>query len=194
MKKILSLAILALTTTIASAQINQGQWMVGGDANLSSSKTEDSDDDSRVTDFSINPNVGYFFIDNLAGGLRLSFNSSKTKGADEAFTSFAGAPFLRYYFLPAAQKVNIFAEASYGFGSTDVSLTTDDKESFNFWSLQAGPAIFLNEHAALEFGVFYNSTGGDLYGGELRNNTFGINVGFQIHLGAGGGSRTTTSQ
>jgi hypothetical protein len=194
MKKTLLMAMFAFTTAIASAQINQGQWMVGGDANFSTNKTEDADDDTRVTDFSINPNVGYFFIDNLAGGLRLSFSSSKTKADDEAFTTFAAAPFVRYYFLPAAQKVNIFAEASYGFGSTDVSLTNDDKESFNFWSLRAGPAIFLNEHAALEFGVFYNSTGGDLYGGELRDNTIGLNIGFQIHLGGGGGRTTTSGQ
>jgi hypothetical protein len=194
MKRHLLMVLLTITiATFASAQTYQGQWMVGGNASFSTSKTEDDDDDSRVTDFSISPDVGYFFINNLAGGLRLSFNSSKVKADDEAFTFFSAAPFLRYYFLPPAQKINVFGEASYGIGSSDV-LIGDDKESFNFWSVQAGPAIFLNQHTALEISVFYNSVGGDLYGGELRDNTFGLNVGFQIHLGRGGGGGTSTNQ
>jgi hypothetical protein len=41
--------------------------MVGGNASFQTSKGEDAPDDSRVTTVEFNPNVGYFFIDNLAG-------------------------------------------------------------------------------------------------------------------------------
>ncbi len=196
MKKILSLAILAITTTITSAQIYQGQWMVGGAStfNFRSDKVEDADDDSRTSTFTIIPDVGYFFIDNLAGGLRLAFNSSKAKGDDEAFVYLLAAPFIRYYFLPATQNVNVFADATYGFGTQG----TEEKEGINAWGVSAGPAIFLNDRAALEFTLFYYSEGGDWHkdisGKVHRANTLGVNVGFRIHFGAGGRTRTNNNQ
>jgi hypothetical protein len=189
MKKILSLVIFAFTTSVVSAQINQGQWMIGGNASFSSSKYSDTDE--STTDIVLNPNFGYFFIDNFAGGLRLSLESTKEEGEDEAFSTFSVSPFLRYYFLPSAQKVNVFLEGSYGIGSTGQG----DRESFNVFSFMAGPAIFLTENVALEFALQYQSFGGDAIKipGSDRFNSYGINVGFQIHLGSGA-TRTTTNQ
>ena len=97
-------------------KFTKGNFMVGGNASFQTSKGEDAPDDSRITTVEFNPNIGYFFIDNLAGGLRLSLSSYKEKEDDEGFTSLLAAPFVRYYFLPAAQKVNLFADASFGVG------------------------------------------------------------------------------
>jgi hypothetical protein len=178
MKKIvLAFSFLAIGMASAFAQINKGQWLVGGSASLDFSK-EGSDDDSKVTSVSISPNAGYFFIDNFAGGARVSFQSHKVKSDENASTSFLFAPFVRYYFLPAAQKVNVFADASYGFGS----LKSGDSESFNQFSIAAGPAVFLSPNTALEFTLQYSSSGGDAIGDD-RINDFGLNVGFQVHLG-----------
>lgn len=178
MKKILFVSLFAVSAVVASAQVNKGQWLVGGNAGFESSKYGDVDN-SKVTSFTLSPNAGYFFVDNFAGGLRLALESTKTKGlSDEAYTSFSLSPFLRYYFLPAAEKVNIFADASYGFGSEG----RDDKESFNQFSIMAGPAVFLTPNTALEFAVGYKSVGGDAIGGNDRYNTIGLNIGFQIHL------------
>lgn len=181
MRKILFAIVFLTLTSIASAQIYKGQYMVGGNASFSSSKYADIE--GSVTNIEFNPNFGYFFINNLAGGLRLGLSSFKEEDED-AFTTFSASPFLRYYFLPAAQKVNLFADASYGFGS----IGSDDKESFNQYSIMAGPAIFLTPNTALEFGVHFTSQGGDAVG-DNRYNTFGLNIGFQIHLG--GASRST---
>ncbi|MDQ3682596.1 MAG: outer membrane beta-barrel protein [Bacteroidota bacterium] len=183
MKKIFLVAF-AFISIVADAQIYKGQFMVGGNAGFQTSKGEDAPDDSRVTTVEFNPNVGYFFIDNLAGGLRLSLSSYKEKGEDEGFTSLLAAPFIRYYFLPAVQKVNLFADASFGAGS----FGGDDKESFNQFSISAGPAVFLTPNTALEFGIGYRSQGGDAFGGEKRYNTIGLNIGFQIHLGGASSS------
>lgn len=193
MRKFLFPALFALIANEASAQLNQGQWMIGGTStvNFNSNKTEDADDDSRVSTFTAIPDVGYFFINNLAGGLRIIFNSVKVKGEDEATVYLLAAPFVRYYFLPGAQNVNVFADASFGYGTAG----QDDKESINSWSIAAGPAIFINERAALEFTLFYYSEGGDWHkdvmGTVRRDNTLGVNVGFRLHLGGG---RTSTSQ
>jgi hypothetical protein len=179
MKKVLFAAFLLVSSNAIFAQINKGQWLVGGQASFASSKYGDVDD-SKNTHFEISPNAGYFFIDKLAGGLRLSYISDKDKTDDDASTFFTAAPFVRYYFLDAAQKVNVFADASYGFGSGGAK----DKESLNFWSIQAGPAVFLSPNTALELTLGYKSSGGDYYGDD-RWKQFGVNVGFQIHLGGG---------
>lgn len=178
MKKIaLAFCFLAIGMASAFAQINKGQWLVGGSASASFSK-QGSNDDSKVTSVSVSPDAGYFFINNFAGGARVSFTSVKVKSAEDASTSFLFAPFVRYYFLPAAQKVNLFADASYGFGTAK----NGNSESFNQFSIAAGPAVFLSPNTALEFTLQYSSAGGDAIGDDRMNN-FGLNVGFQIHLG-----------
>src|SRR5258708_35660342 len=112
MKKAFFATILTVSVIAASAQINQGQWLVGGNVNFTSSKQGDA----KLTHINFSPDAGYFFINNFAGGLRLNVSSDKPDGGD-ASTIFTVAPFVRYYFLPSAQKVNVFADAQYGFGS-----------------------------------------------------------------------------
>lgn len=178
MKKIaLALCFLAIGMASAYSQINKGQWLAGGSASASFSKQGD-DDGSKVTSVSISPDAGYFFINNFAGGARVSFSSIKVKSDENASTNILFAPFVRYYFLPAVQKVNVFADASYGFGSAK----NGDSESYNQFTIAAGPAVFLSPNTALEFTLQYSSAGGDAVGDDRINN-FGLNVGFQIHLG-----------
>lgn len=177
MKKIV-LAVMTLTIGLGSfSQVNKGQWLVGGSANLDFSK-QGNNDDSKVTSVSISPDAGYFFINQLAAGARVSFTSVKEKSQENAATSFLFAPFVRYYFMQSTQKVNIFADASYGFGS----MKFGESESFNQFAFSAGPAVFLSPNTALELTLQYRSAGGDVYGDD-RLNDFGVNVGFQVHLG-----------
>lgn len=175
MKKVFLTLLVLTTALISSAQIYKGQFMVGGDANFNSAKFED--DDESTTQITFNPNFGYFFANNFAGGLRIGLSSVKEEN-EETFTTSVISPFLRYYFLPATNKTNIFADVSYGFGA----IGAEDKESFNQFAIVAGPAIFLSPNTALEFGVGYTSQGGDYFGDE-RYNSIGLRVGFQIHLG-----------
>jgi hypothetical protein len=178
MKKILIAALLFTFSQTSFSQINQGQWLLGGSAGFESGKFGDVST-SKFTSVNFSPDAGYFFIHNLAGGLRVNIQSTKFKDED-ASSSLLFAPFVRYYFLPVAQQVNIFADASYGFGS---SKDGGSSQGFNQYSIAAGPAIFLTPHSALEFTLQYRSMGGDAYGGNDRQKNFGVNVGFQIHLG-----------
>lgn len=175
MKKVLFAALTMIAVQSVSAQINKGQWLVGGSAGFESQKHGDA----KATSITFSPNAGYFFADKFAGGLRVDLQSVKPKGSD-ATTSFAVAPFLRYYFLPAAEKLNILADASYGFGSVK---SGGSSESANMFAISAGPAVFLSPNTALEFALQYRSWGGDAYGDD-RLNSFGVNIGFQIHLGS----------
>jgi hypothetical protein len=179
MKKIFMVAVATILIQAGFAQVNQGQWLVGGNASFSSAKYPAL----KTTSFEFSPNVGYFFIDNFAGGLRFDIQSVKEKlgGVEEKASSTSIAPFLRYYFLPASQKVNVFADASYGFGS----MKFDGGESVGIsgYSIMAGPAIFLSPNTALEVTVGYGST--KIEDDNERTNTFRFGVGFQIHLGTG---------
>jgi hypothetical protein len=175
MKKVFLIFLLLTTAFLSNAQTYKGQFMVGGDANFNSSKF--ADDDESTTQITFNPNFGYFFANNFAGGLRIGLSSVKEED-EEAFSTSVFSPFLRYYFLPPTNKTNIFTDVSYGFGS----IGAENKESFNQFAIVAGPALFLTPNTALEFGVGYTSQGGDAFGDE-RYNSIGLRVGFQIHLG-----------
>jgi hypothetical protein len=182
MKKLLIAFSMIASVSTVSAQINKGQWLVGGNAAFTSSK----EGDFKTTTFQFSPNAGYFFINNLAGGLRLSISSEKDKfnSFESTTTTTSIAPFVRYYFLPAAQKTNIFADASYSFGS--VKFEEDDQEqksNVNGFTIAAGPAFFLTPNTALEVTLGYNSS--KVEDAEESNGTFLVGVGFQIHLGQG---------
>jgi len=181
MKKVLLAAIVLLSAQAGFSQISQGQWLVGGTAGFASEKHGSE----KATTINISPNAGYFFIDHLAGGLRVNFLNSKPDGVSAA-SIITVAPFARYYFLPTGQQVNIFADAQYGFGS---GKNYGDSKSYsvNQFVVSAGPAVFLSPSVALEFALYYDSKGGKFYGTE-RDNTFGLNIGFQVHLGSGSGS------
>jgi hypothetical protein len=155
-----------------NAQVMKNDWLLGGGIKFASNKVADI----KTSMFEFSPNAGYFFVNNFAGGLRADINSVKLEDED-AISSTLISPFLRYYFLPADNKVNIMLDGSFGFGSTSGMGETMSQSGFGF---AAGPAIFLNKHTALEFTLGYSSI---KYEDEPdRSNTFTVGVGFQIHL------------
>ncbi|OQP39874.1 hypothetical protein A4H97_16780 [Niastella yeongjuensis] len=186
MKKVLIAASLLVCSNAIFAQVNKGQWLVGGSVGFDHS----SQGDNKQTDITIAPDAGYFFINQLAAGLRPEFGYTKTKTKSGtstntgSSTSFGLAPFVRYYFMPSGQMLNIFADASYGFGSSKEK--GGESVSGNYYQIKAGPAVFLTPNTALEFALYYKSYGGDAFEvADDRQNHFGLNVGFQIHLGGG---------
>lgn len=180
MKKVLLAAIVLMSAQAGFSQVSKGQWLAGGNVTFASSKHGDY----KETNTSIAPAAGYFFIDQFAGGLRASYGVNNPSG-DDATTMYTVAPFVRYYFLASGEKVNIFVDGQYGFGSAK---SGGASASINQYAFSAGPAVFLTPNTALEFAIGYSSTGGKYYGDD-RMSTIGLNIGFQIHLGNGGGSK-----
>ena len=174
MKKVLLAAIVLMSAQAGFSQISKGNWLVGGTAGFASVKYGDA----KATNINFSPKAGYFFIDHFAGGLSVTLENSKPDGGTST-SDFSIAPFVRYYFLPTEQKVNVFAHGEYGFGSAKSGGASASQNEF---TIAAGPAVFLSPSAALEFGLYYNSKGGKAWGDE-RYNTFGLNIGFQVHLG-----------
>jgi hypothetical protein len=114
------------------SQLNKGQWIVGGTGEYSSSKLDNSfsvgEVNSTNNELKMAPGAGYFFIDRLAGGLRIaviqnSFSQSIESDPMPAYnyssytfnksSAIGFSPFLRYYFLKPSKKINVFADGSY---------------------------------------------------------------------------------
>ncbi|HEX2609314.1 MAG TPA: outer membrane beta-barrel protein [Flavisolibacter sp.] len=183
MKRILFAIVLGSVASAASAQIKQGNWLVGGNTEFSF----DKQGHTKTSSFELNPNVGYFVWDKLAGGLRVNLQTEKTTfqvDPDVKQNTLLIAPFVRYYFLPADQKVNLLVDGSYGFGSTKFG--SSPAASVNGYEIRGGVPFFLNPHTALEFTVGYASYKTE--GLADRNNTVNVGVGFQIHLGGSHGA------
>lgn len=176
--KIIIASVLLFSVT-TNAQITKGNWMVGGNASYSSSNAVDANGNKfgKSMTIQIAPNLGYFFIDKLVGGAQLNFNYGKPSGGNSS-TSYGISPFLRYYFLKPEKRVNILAEASFGYGITKPQ---NDKSNFGRgYVFKAGPVIYFNSSVGLELTANYNSS----YLQQTNNNynNFTIGFGLQIHL------------
>jgi hypothetical protein len=174
MRKLNLFMLLCFFTGILHAQLTKGNLLAGGSVSFES-KTY-TGDDSKTTFFQFMPNAGYFFMDKLAGGLKLSFSNTSTD--DDSFRDFLAGPFARYYFLPVARPTNLFLEGHFLFGSEKYK--NFDAESKTRFGVAAGPAFFLNKHVALETAAYWQSVKHE--NDEGRYNSFGVFIGLQVHL------------
>lgn len=189
MKKALFILISFFIGATSFAQINKGQYLVGGNAAFSGY----DDNGHKSSQLTIAPNAGYFFINKLAGGLKLNlgYGSFKISGEKATTSSYGVSPFVRYYILPAANKVNLFAQASYGWNkSRNKYPDYTSRSTFNSYSFAAGPAFFVTPNISVELTAGYTNS---QYKNKNYDNTtskskeklFQVGVGFQIHLGNG---------
>lgn len=203
MKSILTIITFLFLSYSANSQITKGNWLVGGSANFSSANGQSiSGSGSQKytnTDISISPNLGYFFIDKFAFGLKPGFTNNKNEGGDlinggvvvgsgghSNITWFDIGPFMRYYFLPVENRVNVFTEINYKYGTANNHPGKGNRYSYSFY---AGPVVYFNSSVGIEFTIGYNSSKSTLKGLNSsnddytsKNNMFQIGIGFQIHL------------
>lgn len=220
MRAILLILLLSVSTA-AFSQISKGQWMIGGEMDFSSQNTEGStltaSQDYKSSMLEISPGFGYFFADNFAAGLRMVFGSSKTKQdltgmdllgniyvshSEMKSTPVGVSPFVRYYFLPAQKKLNLFADLSYGYtsekqrmetytyygppqqpGSGATSTINMEKVSGHSFSIAAGPAVFIGARTSFELAIGYAY--GNLKSSSFKDvkaNRVFLGTGFNIHF------------
>ncbi|MBL6448881.1 porin family protein [Fulvivirga sp. 29W222] len=196
MKKTLLTGIIMIAgACFAQAQTEQGGILAGGSVSMDfeNNKLEAGSttvDRGNTFSVSFNPNVGYFFMDGLAGGLELEISSS-TFTEDQTdfetkFSTFNFGPFVKYY-----HSSGLFGLGRFGVGSAkevdeDAGGTDETKFGVFTWRLGAGYALFLNDNVSLEpmlsYGS-YNFTNKDS-DPEVKtiDNSLRISVGFQIFL------------
>jgi len=172
-------------TTHAHSQITKGNWVMGGNASyLLTHNNSESYGGVKNTTYSllITPEVGYFFADKLSTGLkvRIERQGHRYKGGstfDRGFKYNLG-PFIRYYFLPAENIVNLLIEGSYQFGLTGGN--NKFGSSRNIFTAAAGPVMFVNSSLGLELLLLYSNYKLVQYPGD--NRTITISAGIQAYL------------
>src|SRR5258705_971895 len=96
MKKVL-VAALALVSLTQAAKAQKGSVLLYGNLNVTSTKDEN---DSKSSEFSVAPGIGYQFNDNWTAGVNLGVNGSKDEinnsGNYNKTSGFAAGPFIRY--------------------------------------------------------------------------------------------------
>ena len=124
----------------------------------------------------------------MAGGLRMRAAFSKEKSPEINGTDRINiqnllhvGPFVRYYFLPVDNRINLLAETGIFIKKTTIKPlggATDAFKEFDY-SFATGPVIFLNEVVGMEFLLsYYLSKAKDF---DAKNSNIRFNIGFQIH-------------
>ena len=186
MKKVFFSLIAVCFLFTAKAQLTKSNWLVGGTGSFSFMSPNTVNGNTKTTIVNLAPNIGYFFIDKFASGIRLTFyddhiNYGQPNNNSITFSNYSIGPFIRYYFLPVDKQYNIITEGNYQFGNEKVqtsnSLTTSNSNSFSF---AAGPVIYFNSSVGIEFLLNYTSSGNNI--NSKRGNSFKIGIGLQVHL------------
>jgi hypothetical protein len=154
----------------ANAQTDKGDWMVGGNMTINTT--------SGNSQFTLNPDAGYFFAKNFVAGseVLLSFGKSETT----KYSSFGVGPFARYYFDMKDEKFKLLVQGSFGIASQHYTYPNyKTSTTVTSFFLGGGAAYFINRNVALEGVMGYNNSKvetADAQGGFL------FRVGFQVHL------------
>lgn len=172
------------------SQITKGNWLVGGSGSFSYTDNKSAAyTNYKSNQLSISPNVGYFFIDKLAFGTKISILTSKANFPSTPTyqnylaksSSYGFGPFGRYYLLNTESQYNILIEGSYQYQIRNSKVsTTNSKQNANSYSFSAGPVIYFNSSVGIEFTIGFSSE--KFAGFSRRNNSISANLGFQIHL------------
>jgi hypothetical protein len=187
MKRIFKLTLAAAAvfcSSIAVAQTQQGNLMVGGDiSNFNLNFLGGGGGTAFQMD--LTPKVAYFIKDGLAvGGYgRLSLVTAKDAGTA---TTYGIGALGRYFVedknvrkLEFSKRSRFFVEANAGFGGSSNSKTSASTTGLD---LGVGPGIayFVTPNVSLEALLKYELTVG--FGSATTSNRLNLGIGFQVYL------------
>jgi Protein of unknown function (DUF3575) len=161
MKKIILFTICIFTIVISNAQTEKKNWMLGGSASFQSANS--------TSILILNPSAGYFFVENFAAGLNLSYTNISYSSSSASLLGFG--PFVRGYFGNKSDG-KFFGQVAFSLASSNSSSSSNSSASA--FGLKLGYAKFLNKNIALEFSTGLES--------QSSTSVFLLGVGFQIHL------------
>ncbi len=179
MKKFIVIAIAAicLISLNVSAQIQEGNVMVGGNfANLNLGLNT-----PKVFSLDITPKAAWFVADNLAFGGYVNLGIQTAQGSSTTTTYGLGA-LGRYYTgkdVEILRHGRFFGEATFGFGGTDVSDGGGNTNGIDF-SFGPGFAYFVTPSIGLETLLKYNGLGG--FGDQGYQSNLTLSFGLQVYL------------
>ena len=181
MKKLLITGAVALMAITANAQLQKGNYMVGGEfaaANFGLNQ-------GAGYNFQITPQAAFFVQDNWAVGPYVKLGFSGAKGSPTTFGYGVGA-LSRYYFSPGEQGIDsllkhgrFFVEGNAGIGGTTIS---DGGASANGLDLGIGPGYtyFITQNIGLDASVKLNGNLG--FGNRGTTSAIDFRLGLNIFL------------
>jgi len=183
-KESITIAILLGLALPGFSQFTKGKFMAGGTftSSINNYKENDGASFSKSRSASLNPQIGYFFIDNFAAGAGLTLSASKATFNDDLTATSRGiyfSPFARYYVS------KFYGQASFQVGSdkykSEGVSSSSSKVSSTGWSLAAGYAYLLNDHVAIEPQLGYKAA--YFESADRTNGSFFLNIGLQVYIG-----------
>jgi hypothetical protein len=183
MKNIFPILITFILLSIndSIAQIEKGNWLIGGNGNINYRKTKDQFGATKDFNLSISPDIGYFLKNQLALGLRSGINNSafKSNTTTSSNTSLGLGPFLRYYYIKPPKNINLASELSYSY-FVNINRSISNNQGNSLYTFMTGPVLFLNKNVGLELLFGYKS---NFKSGNSVNNSFWFSkLGFQFHF------------
>jgi len=185
MKRLLTIILIVASIGLHAQQkdsiVLAKRWLLGGNAKFFV-ETIGGQTSRLIID--IEPQVGYFFNNWFAAGLRfpLSFTS-------DAFRSTIN-PFARFYF-PLKGSIIPFAEVNGGHSWRYIydtqSSAYDDVERCWILGAQAGAAFFVVKHVSIDVYLYYTGqncqleSNGVFYPQRI-NHSYGLGAGFQFYF------------
>ena len=175
--------VFSFSYSYTSGQITQKNWLVGGNGSYSSTKAQNSSGSYINRHLELDPNMGYFFADKIAGGVRAKlildrYIWSSDSESDSKAESLGLGPFLRYYLLPVDKIFNLFTEANYTYNF--VGFSSQHPSKSNAFGFMAGAVFFLNYNVGIEFTSGYTII--TTMQSHTKQHRIQVGLGFQIHL------------
>ena len=192
MKTFLLIIISVFSIKFSSAQLSKKTWLVGGTGLFNSTQYKNGRSAGvtpgyKSTTLTLSPNIGYFFVNKFAAGIKASYGHQKLRYLEGSnfFTSntaYNFGPFVRYYFLPANKRFNLLIDGSYqhGIERENAQGSFIEKYTKNTISFAGGPVMYFNPQVGLEFLVGFSNESYNKFSGE--NNTLQMGLGLQVHL------------
>jgi len=172
MKKLLfGTALCMAFFSVANAQTEMGNWLVGGNLSLNAVKN-----DTRI---GLTPSAGYFFARNFAAGAML--NVAYAKLYDVKNSTLGVGPFARYYFGTLNFRPFVDGELAFQTQKTKTPGTSNTFSSTQYF-LGGGLAAFINRNVAVEGLLGYSRTAVKNQDG---NGGLNFRVGFQVYINRG---------
>lgn len=181
MKKLLMTGAVALMAMTANAQLQKGNYMVGGEFAAANFGLNEG----AGYNFQITPQAAFFVQDNWAVGPYVKLGFSGAKGSPTTFGYGVGA-LSRYYFSPGEQGIDnllkhgrFFVEGNAGIGGTTIS---DGGASANGLDLGIGPGYtyFITQNIGLDASVKLNGNLG--FGNRGTTSAIDFRLGLNIFL------------
>jgi len=161
------------TYIFAQTPISKGSYTINGNISFSSLSSDQMS--SSENEFTFNPQIGYFFLNNFYTALSINYMHRSYNNVSSDY--YGIGPALRYYF--DAEKIKPFL----GLGLTYYKQTSTSSMNLSSteWKISGGIDYFITNNFALEGSLNYSFINYKNHNDDYRLFQLGIGVNYFIY-------------